>query len=94
MESQSSAPVLPDNPQPLNPEAFSAADVEQIIAAKLAEVDSKYADRIKALEEQLAARYQPNYVFTAHAAGPDYEIADTWSLREQEIAREVAENRG
>ena len=82
--------VQPETPTPVNPQPNLAVDVEEVIAARLAEIDAKYADKIAALEAQIAARGVPVAAFTAHAAGPMHEIAETWSLAEQEYSRTTA----
>jgi hypothetical protein len=76
-------------PQPLN--AMSSADieaqVEALLAAKMTEVEAKYQDRITALETQLKNAAIPVTAYTAHAAGPGHNMAETWSLHLQEAAR-------
>jgi hypothetical protein len=79
----------PPTPQPLN--AMSSDDIERqveaLLASKMEAVEAKYQDRIAALESQLKNAAIPVTAFTAHAAGPGHNQAETWSLHLQEAAR-------
>jgi hypothetical protein len=76
-------------PPPLNPmnPGDLQAQVDALVKAALSEVETKYQDRIKALEDQLKAVGPPASAFTAHAAGPGHHIVATWSQWLQEASR-------
>jgi hypothetical protein len=75
-------------PEPLNPNVdMSAASVQAQIDAAISAVEAKYEARVKQLEDQLAAQNQPARVTAEHTGGPGYDVAPTWSLWHQELAR-------
>lgn len=83
-------PIFDTTPQPVNPQPNLNVDVQAQIDAAVAQVEAKYADRIKALEDQVNQRNPLVGIWTEHAAGPGYEVAETWGLADQERARSEA----
>lgn len=76
-------------PTPLNPSDDIEARVAAVVEARLSDIENKYQDRIKALEDQLKTARQPSVgVLAQHAGGPNYNLAPTWSQRLQELARD------
>ena len=78
----------PVNPQPTDAPSLEA-QVEALVAARLTDVEAKYADRVAKLEAQLEAANArgPIHLIAEHAGGPGYDLADTWSMWHQELAR-------
>lgn len=77
------AGTAPEPPAPLNEVSDLEARVAQMVESRLSEVEAKYQDRIKDLEESLN-RATPTAAHPAHSAGPDLDIAPTWSQYYQE----------
>lgn len=84
-------PVQP--PQPANAGAVSVDQIQQMIDARVNQVQSDYDQKIAALEarhasELKAARGMPavNTLVPTHAGGPGHEIAEVWSQWHQELA--------
>ena len=74
-------------PAPFNPQQDLETQVDALVKAQLAQIESKYQDRIDALEAQLKASGPPATAFTEHAAGPNYQIAPVWCQAYQEASR-------
>jgi hypothetical protein len=83
-------PQQPQTPEAVNPVDPNnlASQVDELVRKRLTEVESKYQDRIKALEDALKAAGPPATAFTEHAAGPGYKASPTWSQALQEAARD------
>jgi hypothetical protein len=86
-EATGSAAVPP--PQPVNPQPMLASDVQAMIDAAVNQAESKYAARVKSLEDQLEATRNPatGGPVATHAAGPDDTVAPSWGLWHQELSR-------
>jgi hypothetical protein len=81
-------PGADDAVNPAPPGAIEA-QVEALVEARISAIESKYASRVKALEDQLEAtqaRLPVNFV-PEHAGGPGHEIVGSWGLMHQEMAR-------
>jgi hypothetical protein len=76
-------------PSPVNPQPMLQSDVQAMIDAAVTQVESKYAARVKSLEDQLEATRNPARGGPAatHAAGPDDSVAPSWGLVHQELSR-------
>jgi hypothetical protein len=82
---------MTETPAPVNEAPVDLdAQVEALVAAQLSAVESKYADRIAALEAQLSSQVPPATAVPQHAGGNGLEVAPTWSQAEQEAARAEA----
>ncbi len=73
---------------------FTAADIEAMIAEQIAKRDAEHKAQINALQSRLdealkanVRRGEPQTHVPRHAGGIGTDIADTWSLFEQELAR-------
>jgi hypothetical protein len=76
-------------PQPVNPQPMLANDVQAMVDAAVNKVESKYAARVKSLEDQLEASRNPatGGPVATHAAGPGDAVAPSWGLWHQELSR-------
>lgn len=79
----------PEPPPPVNQIDDLEARVQAMVAAQVSAIESKYAERVKALEDQLAAQGAgaPAHLVPEHAGGPGIWLAKTWSQWHQELAR-------
>ena len=79
----------PETPAPVNAINDLEARVQAMVAAQVSAIEAKYADRVKALEDQLAAQGAagPTHLVPEHAGGPGIWLAKTWSQWHQELAR-------
>lgn len=90
--SAAGTPVEP--PQPANAGAVSVEAIQQMIDARVNQVQSDYDKKIADLEarhaaELKAARGAPavNTLVPTHAGGPGHEITEVWSQFHQELVR-------
>ena len=90
--SAAGTPVPP--PQPTNAGHVDASEIQRMIDERVAQIESAADARIKALEARYAAQLKAirgnppvDGAIPTHAAGPEHEVAQVWSLYHQELAR-------
>lgn len=81
-------------PEPTNSGTFDSAAIQRMIDERVAQIESAADARIKALEARYAAQLKAirgnppvDGAVPTHAAGPEHEVAQVWSLYHQELAR-------
>jgi hypothetical protein len=80
----------PEQPSPVNPMNDLEARVEAMVAAQVAAVEAKYADKIATMQAQIdaAQNQQPMHLVPEHAGGPGLVLAKVWGQWHQELAKE------
>lgn len=82
----------PETPAPINPDLQSDLDarVQEMLDARLSQVESKYQKQIDALKDQLKdakAKIIPHEV-PEHGGGPGFEQMSSWGQWLQELSRD------